>query len=105
MNARREDTLTRKHFREWITKHIDTWFAFAQELGVGIEMEDIILVTGCHRTRSWSNIAFSEVHSDAQISLGVDVGPVNASVSWRISSLHIHGAVLSHRPSGEVGVT
>ena len=104
MNAQREDTLSRKHFREWITNHIDSWFAFTQYLGLDIEMEDIVLVTGFHRTRSWSNISFSEVQAKAKLSLGVEVAGSSASVHWRVSSRRIQGAVLSHRPNGEVCV-
>ena len=71
--------------------------------GLGLEVEEIVLVTGCHRTRSWSNIAFSEVQKDAQFSLGVEVaGAFGASINWRASSLRIQGAVLSQGPSGEV---
>ena len=105
MTARREDTISRGHFRKWITKHIDSWFAFANELGTGIEMEDIVLVTGCHRTRSWTNTAFNEVQTNAQLSLGVEVGASGASVNWRVSNLRIQGAVLGHGPNGEVCVT
>ncbi len=66
-------------------------------------MEDIVLVTGFHRTRSWSNVAFNEVQADARFSLGVEVtGALGASVRWRASSLRIQGAVLSQGPSGEV---
>ncbi|KAH8999211.1 hypothetical protein EDB92DRAFT_942199 [Lactarius akahatsu] len=82
--------------------HIDSWFAFTQELGLGIEMEDIVLVTGCHRTRSWSNIAFNDIQTDARLSLGVEVaGTLGASVNWRVSSHRLQGAVLGHRPNGE----
>ncbi|KAH9077276.1 hypothetical protein EDB83DRAFT_1692721 [Lactarius deliciosus] len=65
-------------------------------------MEDIVLVTGCHRTRSWSNIAFNDIQTDARLSLGVEVaGTLGASVNWRVSSHRIQGAVLAHRPNGE----
>ena len=103
VSTRREDTLTRNHFREWIITHIDSWFSFTQKLKLGIEMEDIVLVTGYHRTRSWSNIAFNEVQTDAQFSIGVDVaGALGVSINWRSSDLHIQGALLSQGPSGEV---
>ncbi|KAH9021558.1 hypothetical protein EDB85DRAFT_413948 [Lactarius pseudohatsudake] len=102
VTARREDTLTRGHFRRWIIMHIDSWFAFAQELELGIDMEDIVLVTGRHRTRSWSNMVFTDIQADARLSLGVDVaGALGASINWRVSSHHIQGAVLCHRPNGE----
>ena len=66
-------------------------------------MEDIILVTGCHRTRSWTNIAFNEVHSDAQVSSGLQIpdsfpGPSN----WPVSNQHSQGTVRRNSPSGEV---
>jgi hypothetical protein len=67
-------------------------------------MEDIVLVTGCHRTRSWSIIAFNEVQADAHFSLGVEVaGAFGARIHWRASSLRAQGAMLSQGPSGEVG--
>ncbi len=102
MVARREDTLSQAHFGTWITRHIDSWFAFSQRHGLGIEMEDIVLVTGCHRTRSWSNITFYESQADSRISLSVQVPDIGTTVRWRVLSQRIQGAVLSHGPSGEV---
>ena len=93
-------------------EHIDCWFTFAQEqLGLGLEnMHDIILVTGCHLTRSWINIAFSGCHTDACVSFGVNVvgedGP-EVDIKWRLSPDRIRGAELSRGPNGKVcsGVT
>ncbi|KAI9445981.1 hypothetical protein H4582DRAFT_2124596 [Lactarius indigo] len=102
VTALREDTLTQDHFREWIITHIDSWFAFTLRLRLGIGMGDIILVTGHHRTRSWSNITFNEVQTDSQFLLRVEVaGEFGASVNWRASNLRIQGAVPNHGPSGE----
>ncbi|KAI0287788.1 hypothetical protein BC826DRAFT_739370 [Russula brevipes] len=43
----------------WIDKNIDRWFVFANSIGLGVQqMEEIILVTGCHITRSWVCVAF-----------------------------------------------
>ena len=54
-----EDTVAGGEFAEWMVKHIDRWFSFAKNLHPEIErMDDIILVTGCHRTKSWANIVF-----------------------------------------------
>lgn len=106
MTAQREDTLARGHFRKWIIRHIGSWFTFAKELGMGIEMEDIVLVTGYHRTRSWSNIAFNGFQADAQLSLGVEVaGACGASVKWRFLNRRLQGSVHGHRTNGEVCVT
>ena len=67
--ARREDTLAEDDFKQWIVKHIDSCFVFARNLRLGIHrMEEIILVTGCDLTRSWTNIAFLGGQVDAQVS-------------------------------------
>ncbi|KAH9172418.1 hypothetical protein EDB89DRAFT_899937 [Lactarius sanguifluus] len=99
VKAQRKDTIARGDFGKWITKNIDSWFAFAQRLGLGIEqMEDIVLVTGRHRTGSWTNIAFFE---NSRVTLGVQVtGGVGANVNWQVSREHIQGAMLSEGPSG-----
>jgi hypothetical protein len=105
VTAQREDTLARGDFAKWITSHIDSWFAFTRRRGLGIEkMEDIILVTGRHRTRSWTNIAFHESQADAQVSFSVQVTDVGAAsgVNWQVERRNIHGAMLSQGPSGMV---
>jgi hypothetical protein len=104
VNARREDTLAQKAFGEWIVRHIDTWFAFAQELQLGVEQtEEIILVTGCDRTKSWTNIAFLEGQIDAKGSYrGKVVERADDNIEVRFSSGHVAGGVLSHGPQGKV---
>jgi hypothetical protein len=105
VSARCEDTLAEDHFREWMTTHIESWFALTQKYRLGVKMEDIVLVTGCHRTKSWSNIAFNEVQGDTQFSLGVDIpSALSARINWRSSRLTISGALHNHGPSGEVSV-
>ena len=104
VNARREDTLAKSAFGEWIAKHIDRCFAFAQDFQLGIEqMEDIILVTGCDRTRSWTNIAFLGGGNDAESSFGERVfrGPHN-SIDIQFSSEHAIDAVINLGPEGRV---
>jgi hypothetical protein len=86
-----------------MVKHIDQWFAFARQLELGIEnMEEIVLVTGCDRTRSSTNVAFLEpgVRADAQVSFGVKVA--RDRVDWQFSPEHVQGAVLNQGPGGEV---
>ena len=85
-------------------KHIDTWFAFARNLGLVHQMEDIILVTGCDLTRFWTNIAFLGRRADEQASFGVKVkvdGP-NTGVNFQYSPEHARGAVLRHGDEGPV---
>lgn len=104
VNARRENTLAMGDFGEWILKHIDNWFAFARRLGLGIgQMEEIILVTGCDRTKSWTNVTFLGSNVDAQVSFGVGaVDDPNSSVNFRFSLENVRGAVLNRGPEGRV---
>ena len=88
-----------------MVRHIDSWFAFARNLGLGIEqMEEIILVTGCDRTRSWTNLAFlgSQADADAQASFGVKVEGPDTRISFQFSPENARGAVLRHGPEGTV---
>ena len=103
MKARREDTLVRAYFGAWIVKHIDRWFAFAKELGLVEQMEEIILVTGCDHTRSWTNVAFFGNEHNARATFGVKVehGPV-VSIEWQSSPEQVQGAVLHRGPDGTV---
>ena len=106
MESLREDTLAMDHFREWIAKHIDSWFALTKKYGLGIKMEDIVLVTGCHCTRSWSNVAFKDVQAKTKFTFKVEIaGALAASIKWESSKLNVAGALHSHGPSGEVCVT
>ena len=103
VTARREDTLAQGAFMRWIVKHIDNWFAFARRLELGIDnMEEIILVTGCDRTRSWTNVAFLEHQADAQVSFGVRVEGPNTNINFQFSPENARGAVLRHGPEGAV---
>ena len=110
VKAQREDTVARGEFAEWMVRHIDNWFSYAKRLHPGIErMDDIILVTGRHRTRSWTNIAFMEsqgsVRSPMQVSLRVHVSEspsTRVSVDWNFPCEPGQGVVLNMGPSGEV---
>jgi len=84
-------------------KHIDSWFAFARNLGLGVQqMEEIILVTGCDLTRSWTNIAFLGGQVDAEVSFRVKVEESNTSINFQFLPENARGAVLRHGPEGTV---
>ena len=104
VDARRKDTLARIDFSEWIVNHIDHCLALAQGLGLEIErMEEIILVTGCDLTRSWTSVAFDGSQHDAKASLGVQVvrdPPV--LIHWQPSLERVRGGVIHRGPSGTV---
>jgi hypothetical protein len=105
IHARGKDTVASADFGKWIIRHVDRWFAWARQLGLGINrMEDIILVTGAHRTRSWTNVAFPGGQKDAQASFGAKVdhrGDIVA-LNWRFSHERNRGVVLNCGPDGEV---
>ncbi len=65
-------------------------------------MEDIILVTGYHCTRSYTNVIFSESQDGAQVSFSVRVGGSGADIEWRFSREQIGGVVVKCGPSGDV---
>jgi hypothetical protein len=99
--AQREDTIALGDFGRWIIKYIDHWFAFAENLGLGVNrMQDIVIITGHHRAKSWVNIAFSEGQRDAEVSFGVRAsGNSRVNIERRL----VQGdAVLKLGPSGEV---
>jgi hypothetical protein len=99
MPAQRKDTTARRAFAKCIIKHIDEWFAFARECDLGINREDIILVTGCHLTRTWAAIAFRE--EGEQVSFGVQVSGVS-DVMWRFTREGAQGVAYNLGPSGQV---
>ncbi|KAH9025516.1 hypothetical protein EDB85DRAFT_1893826 [Lactarius pseudohatsudake] len=105
IKAKKEDTVAITSFGEWMIKHIDTWFAWAQKLGLGVyRMEDIILVTGTHRTRSYTNVAFPGGREDAQASFRANLKvdhPDGITINWQLSHEHIRGAHLNPGPDGK----
>ena len=108
IKAKREDTVARTKFGRWLISHIDRWFAWARQRELGVNrMEDIILVTGTHRTRSCANVAFPGYHKDAQVSFRakVDRSGDRVDVNWQFSPERNRGADLNCGPDGEVGRT
>ena len=66
-------------------------------------MEEIILVTGCDRARSWTNVAFLGSQVDAQVSFATKAveGP-HARIDFQFSPENVRGAVLNPGPEGTV---
>jgi hypothetical protein len=98
--AEREDTIARGDFGKWLVKHIDDCMRIADDLGLGINrMEDIILVTGRHLARSWVSILFSEYRTGAQVSY---VAQASGNSGIRLQERRMTGGDLKLGPSGEV---
>ncbi|KAI0283198.1 hypothetical protein BC826DRAFT_973829 [Russula brevipes] len=71
--ARRFDAIALGDFAMWIRRNINQWFYFANRIGLGVQqMDDIVLVTGCHIARSWIYVAFPGNRGPEQVSFGVD---------------------------------
>ena len=64
-------------------------------------MEDIVLVTGTHLTRSWINVAFLEDQTDSWVSFEFQRA-ADTSINWHVSPDRIIGAVLNSGPTGKV---
>ena len=99
LKARREDTTSRGHFAKCMIKHIDEWYAFAQERGLGISREDIVLVTGYHLARTWATVAFQE--KGDQISFGSRASG-DSNVTWQFTPEGAQGVAYNVGPSGQV---
>lgn len=86
-------------------QHIDSWLAFARGLDVIEQMEEIILVTGCHLTKSWANVTFLEDQTHAQASFGINVtqGP-DVRINWHFPLGNAQGVVRNWGPEGRVPV-
>ena len=103
--AKMENTVASADFGRWILKHIDCWIVWAQHLGLGIDqMEDIILVTGTHRSRSWTNVVFpgGEDCGQASFKVKVDHYGDTVDINWQVSHEYNEGAVLNCGPNGMV---
>ena len=85
-------------FAKYIIEHSDDWLAFSQERGLGLSREDIILVTGCHLTRTWATIALRERE---QVSFGVQVSGVS-DVMWQFTREGARGVAYNLGPSDQV---
>ncbi|KAI0049011.1 hypothetical protein FA95DRAFT_981020 [Auriscalpium vulgare] len=111
--AQRLDVGTSPTYESYIAKHCDLWLAYAHQKGYGVDLEDILLVTGCDLAKSWAVTAFisSEVDGSATLK-GVDpstLGDLSAPASMQWRNWHSQHAIhnwgpepfaLESRPTG-----
>jgi hypothetical protein len=75
----------------------------AEDLGLGdTQMEDIILVTGCHLARSWINVTFSKNQGDACVSFGIRKSG-DSEVDFKEGD--VDGGDVKFGPRGKVSLT
>ena len=99
--AQCKDMAVHGDFAKHIIKHINHWFAFAQDHGFEINHKDIILVTSCHLAKSWANIIFQESLMEECMLFGVQVAE-NSNVNWRFMPEGVRGMPCNLSPSGQV---
>lgn len=59
--GRRQDTICRGDFHNYITKNAESWFDLSGKWGLAVDrIEDLILVTGCTLVTSWGAAAFCD---------------------------------------------
>lgn len=100
VSAHGDDTVALAKFGSWIVTHIDAWFDFTRGLGLGVDrMQDIVLVTGRHLTKSWINVAFNQGRRDAEVSFNAQV---SSDSDVQLERQYVHGGELKLGPTGKV---
>jgi len=83
-------------------KHIEEWFKFARNRGVGIvRREDIVLVTGRHLAKSWANIVFQEGDKDVTFEVRMTS---DSRIEWIFTLRGARGVAHAIGPSGNLEV-
>jgi hypothetical protein len=96
-----EDTVALGDFGKWLVRNTDHCLRIAEARGLGIQREDIILVTGRHLARSWINVAFSETRQGAQVCFRAII---SGTSGVHLEGRNTSGGYLKLGPSGEVGL-
>ncbi len=84
-DARREAFHPSKDLTQYILRHHDAWFRFAQEtFRLDIQQHDIIFVSGSVKTAEWALAAATHHARDCEIVFGGEFGPsAKAAFSFR----------------------
>jgi len=96
--ANHEETTAHGDFKRWILKNINDCFKVAHAFGCGVNMGDIVLVTGRYLARSWINVAFAGSGGNAQVTFKVATRNLRVDLEER----DVSGAELKLGPRGEV---
>ncbi|KZV64438.1 hypothetical protein PENSPDRAFT_757255 [Peniophora sp. CONT] len=80
----------KESYKRYFRTHYKSWVEFLRSLDIDRSLKDLILVTGCDRTRAWATMLCESRATDARVSLEVQttVGPhisLTGSVKWRTS--------------------
>jgi hypothetical protein len=85
--ACREDTLYDEPFKRHMLKNYRQWYNFARERK-DIKLSDLILVTGCDKSRQWATATYFRHVREMSATLGAQVAPIveakfSLSAGWR----------------------
>jgi hypothetical protein len=79
-----------KYKRLFIECH-EYWLAYAKQADLDLCMEDLILVTGTSRARSWANAVFDDAQANGNVTLKVNLqnlGGINMTCGLRWENTH-----------------
>ncbi|KAI0315881.1 hypothetical protein OF83DRAFT_1021746, partial [Amylostereum chailletii] len=85
-----ENVLHKQNYEDYMLKNIDRWHALTVQHGMGLKMEEIILVTGRDLVRSWANAAFCSTDFEASVSLEAEImtiAEIKLAVNVRFSNI------------------
>lgn len=86
-DATRQDAHLLVNYQEYMLENCSRWLCLSDIQGLGLRMEDIVLVTGCDLTSAWAVAAFTDrgVDASVQLHVGTTAGTVDlgANISWR----------------------
>ncbi|KAI0027061.1 hypothetical protein K488DRAFT_15142, partial [Vararia minispora EC-137] len=95
-----EDSRMKKEYKRLFLKHHDAWLAYAQEEDPDLRMEDLVLVTGCDRTRTWATAVIDDVVVEGDLTLKVNLQNLGGiSVTCGLRWERTHGAQCNWGPS------
>ncbi|KAI0315936.1 hypothetical protein OF83DRAFT_306064 [Amylostereum chailletii] len=89
-------------YDRYVETHAERWHALAARRHLGLQMEDLMLVTGRDLTKSWGNAVFCDHSLDGRISLEVDFAPLGgAQVASHIRWTNVQNAMINWGPDPE----
>ncbi|KAI0044757.1 hypothetical protein FA95DRAFT_1622960 [Auriscalpium vulgare] len=105
-SAHRRDTLMHRAYTAYIREHCDRWLAFAHYKYVDVELDDLVLVTGCDLAKSWATAAFMGNETNAAASLTIDVGSIaNVSASFGMSWKNVQNVIYNWGPAEDLSTS
>ncbi|KIP05420.1 hypothetical protein PHLGIDRAFT_128904 [Phlebiopsis gigantea 11061_1 CR5-6] len=94
--AKQEQIVRSRKVRDYVFANHESWYIFAKSLGWEVRRKDIILVSGCVKTSSWSGLAWSSASTRHSAALNVSVYGT-AGAGFRFSHENDTGLTVDER--------